>query len=138
MIRHELSQILVARRHDHLHAALLGNDCERADDVVGLDAFDHDERPAERAHGDVNRLDLSGEVFRHGGPVGFVFGVPVVAESLAFGIKYARAILCIDFAPQAPQHVDHPIQSAGGPAVGASQVRHRMVGPVQVARTVDQ
>ena len=38
---------------------------ERADDVVGLDAFDHQERPAMRAHELVQRLDLRDEIVGH-------------------------------------------------------------------------
>ncbi len=57
-LRHQLGEILVAGRDHHLHAARLGGMRERADHVVGLDALDHQQRPAERAHRLVDRLDL--------------------------------------------------------------------------------
>ncbi len=63
MIRHELSQVLVACRDDHLHAALFGGHRKRADHVVRFHAVDHHERPAERAHRHVDRLDLPRQIF---------------------------------------------------------------------------
>ncbi len=138
MVRHELRQVFVAGRHDHLHAALLCGHAQRADDVVRLDAVDHQERPAERAHRNVDGFDLPRQVFGHRRAVGFVVGIPVVAKRLALGVEHARAILCCNFLAHAPQHIDDPVQRAGGSTVRTAQIRHGMVGPVQITRTVDQ
>ena len=113
-------QILVPGRHDDFHAALFGGNRKRANDVVGLHALDHYERPAERPHGLVDGFDLFREVIGHGRPVCLVIRIPVVTKCLAFGIKYARAILCIDVFSQPPQHVDHSVQRAGWTAVRAA------------------
>ncbi|MDR6205547.1 hypothetical protein QF025_004267 [Paraburkholderia graminis] len=138
MIRHELRQILVTSRHDHVHAALFRLGGKRADHVVGFHAVDHQKRPAERAHGHVNRLDLPRQIVGHGGTIRLIVGIPVVAKRFALGVEHARAILCCDFLAHAPQHVDHPVERTRGTTVGPAQIRHRMVGPVQITRTVDQ
>lgn len=138
MIRHKLRQILVPGRHDHFHAALFGGNRKRANDVVGLHALDHHQRPAERSHDHVDGLYLFREVIRHGRPVCLVIRVPVVAKCLALGVEYARAILCIDVLSQPPQHVDHSIQRAGWTAVRPAQIRHGVVGPIEIAGSVDQ
>ena len=56
---------------------------ERADHIVGLDALDHQQRPAMRAHERVQRLDLAHEIVGHRRAIRLVLGIPVVAESLA-------------------------------------------------------
>ena len=63
--RDELRQVLVRRRDDRVDAGRRGLLRERADDVVGLHALDHQQRPAVRAHEFVQRLDLRGQIVRH-------------------------------------------------------------------------
>jgi hypothetical protein len=61
--------------------------CKRADDIVRLDAFDHQERPAVRPDEVVQRLDLAREILRHRGALRLVLRIPVVAERLAQASK---------------------------------------------------
>ena len=89
---HQLSQILVAGGHHHLDALAAGFARQRADDVVGLDALDGEQRPAQRADARVQRLDLADEVVGHRRAVRLVVGVPLVAEGLALGVEDAGAI----------------------------------------------
>ena len=60
--------------------AAAASTCERADHVVGLDALDHQQRPALRADDFVQRHDLLRQVVGHRRPVRLVIGIPVVAE----------------------------------------------------------
>ena len=83
----QLRQILVAGRDDDFDALCRRLPRQRADDVIGLDPGFHDQRPTERLDAGVQRLDLAHQIIGHRRPVGLVFGIPVIAESLAFGVK---------------------------------------------------
>ncbi len=61
----QLRQILVAGRYHGIHAVPDRLHRQRADHVVGFDAFDHQDRPAHRAHRFVYRFDLPDQVVRH-------------------------------------------------------------------------
>ena len=63
--RDELREILVDVEITQSMPAARRRDGERADHVVRLDAFDHQERPAVRADELVQRLDLRDEILRH-------------------------------------------------------------------------
>ena len=89
---HELGQILVAGGNQHGNAGGGGLPRQGADDVVGLDAVDHDERPAQRADARVQRFDLGDEVVGHGRAMRLVFGIPCVAEGLALGVEDHGAV----------------------------------------------
>ncbi len=65
MIVDQLRKILVAGRHDRFHSMFDRLHHERADHIVGLDAVDHQDRPAKRTHGLMYRLDLARQVVRH-------------------------------------------------------------------------
>ena len=84
---HQLGQVLVAGGDQRLHADCGRPGGEGADDVVGLDAVDHQQGPAGGPYCRVNGLDLTDQVFRHGRTVGLVFGEPVIAEGLALGVE---------------------------------------------------
>ena len=88
----QLRQVLVAGGHHALDALAAGFARQRADDVVGLDALDGEQRPAQRADAVVQRFDLAHEVVGHRRPLRLVFRVPVVAEGLALGVEDAGAI----------------------------------------------
>jgi hypothetical protein len=111
---------------------------QRADHVVGLDALDHQDRPAHVAHHLVDRLDLLAQVFRHRGARGLVLGVHIVAEGLALGVEHAGDVGGREVGAQAAQHVDHAVHRAGRVAVRAAQVGQRVEGAIQVAGTVDE
>jgi len=88
----ELRQILVAGRDHDVDALCSGLSRQRADHIVGLDAVDHQDRPAAGGDAGVDRLDLQAQVVGHRRPVGLVFGVPVVAEGLALGVENAGLV----------------------------------------------
>ena len=75
---------------------------ERADDVVGLDAVDHEQRPAQRADRREERLDLRAEVVGHRRAVRLVLGVDVVAKGLALGVEDAAEEICLVIGDQPP------------------------------------
>ena len=134
----QLREVLVASRDDGLPATRGRLHGERADHIIGLDALDHEQRPAQRAHRSVDRLDLRGEVLRHRRPMCLVLGEEVVAKGLALGVEHHRPVGTGVFTCQPPQHVDDAMQCAGRLAGTRTQVRQRVVGAVEVGRAVDE
>ena len=134
----QLGQVLVAGRDHGVHASRSSLYDERADHVVRLDPFDHQDRPTHRPHRLMDRCDLTRQVFRHRGALCLVFGIQVVAESLALGVEHAGDIGGRIVSPQAAQHVDHAVDGAGGHAVRAAQVGQRMESAIEVTGTVNE
>ncbi|MNY31088.1 hypothetical protein D3C86_1652350 [compost metagenome] len=75
MVVHQLREVLVARGYHGTHALRRGLAGQRADHVIGFHAFHHHDRPAQRAHGLVDRLDLFGQILGHGRAMFLVCGV---------------------------------------------------------------
>ena len=92
MLVDELREILVAGRNHDLDALRRRLPGERADDVVGLDARLHDQRPAERGNAFMQRRDLARQILRHRRPIGLVFRIPLVAEGFALGVEDAGLV----------------------------------------------
>jgi hypothetical protein len=65
---------------------------EGADDVVGLEAGDHHQRPAHGPHELMDDRDLPSQVLGHFRPVRLVLGVDVVPEGLARRIEDHRPV----------------------------------------------
>ncbi|KGD47827.1 DNA polymerase I-3'-5' exonuclease and polymerase domain protein [Burkholderia pseudomallei] len=86
----------------------------------------------------MDRLDLQREIGRHRRAVRLVVGIQIVAEGFALGVEHARAILCTDILAHAAQHIDDSVERSGRLPARAAQIRHRMVSPIQIARTVNQ
>ncbi|GAU04980.1 hypothetical protein BSLA_02f2978 [Burkholderia stabilis] len=86
----------------------------------------------------MDRFDLQCEVGRHRRTVCLIVGIKVVTERLALCIEHASAILCTDFLAHTAQHVDDSVERSGRLPARATQIRHRMVSPIQIARTVNQ
>ncbi len=122
----QLREVLVAGRDHGSQAMLCGLACERADDIVGLDALDFDDGPAECPYRRVDGLDLGHQIIRHGGPIRLVFGVQVVPEGLTLGIEDARNVVGRNLLAQRAQHSDESADRSGGLAGSGSQVRQRM------------
>ncbi len=138
-LAHELREVLVARGDEGVPAVHpLGVAREGADHVVGLDAVDHDQGPAERADRLEERRDLGGEVLGHRLPRGLVLGVDLVAEGLSLGIEDRGDIIGGVVRRELPQHVHHAHDRARGLARGAAELRHRVEGAIEVARGVDE
>ncbi len=72
-----------------MHSPLFGRARERADDIVGLDAFDLNERPAERANRLEQRLDLRAQFVGHRRTIRLVLRIQLVAEGFAPGVEHA-------------------------------------------------
>ena len=87
-----MRQILIAGRNHHVDALSRRLPRQRADHIVGLDAVDHQDRPAASGDAGVDWLDLKTQIVRHRRPIGLVLRIPVVAEGLAFGIEDAGLV----------------------------------------------
>ena len=139
---HQLRQVLVAAGDDHVDP-LLGRDVgERGDHVIGLDAGNRHHFPAQQLHHFMDRLDLRAQVVRHGGTLGFVFGIDLVAEGRAAGVEHADGVVGGDVLAQRLHHIDHAANRAGGRTArvtgNGAQVGHGMEGAVEVAGAVYQ
>ena len=86
----------------------------------------------------MNRLNLRYQVFRHRAAICLVFGVHFIPEGLAFGIKNAGQVVCLDLGPSPPHHINHAVNRSGGLSSRISEVWHAMKGPIQVAGAVYQ
>ena len=84
----------------------------------------------------MNRLNLRHQVFRHRTPVCLVFGVELIPKGLAFGIKNAGQMVCLDLGTGPPHHIDHAINRSGRLSGRISEVWHAMKGPIQVTGAV--
>ena len=139
---HQLCQVLVAGGDDHLVTGGRAHPGQRTDGVVGFDAGHLQHRPAQQAHHFVDGGDLGAQVVGHGRALGLVLVVPGIAEGGAMGVEdaggMAAGAAADDLLTQPLHHRDQTVDGAGGEAVGAPQVRHGVVRPVQVAGSVDQ
>ncbi|KFB68632.1 MAG: hypothetical protein CAPSK01_001485 [Candidatus Accumulibacter vicinus] len=88
-----MCEILVAGRHDHLHALRCRLRRQRTDHIVGLDAVKYQQRPAERLDRRVQGFDLAHQIVGHRWAVGLVLRVPVFAEGLALGVEDAALVI---------------------------------------------
>ena len=89
----QLRQVLVAGRDDTVRAILRGLLHQRANHIVRLHAIQHQQVPAGSGDGLVQGFNLLHKIFRHGGPMRLVFGIPVVAEGFTFCVEYAQVII---------------------------------------------
>ena len=138
MVVDQLRHVLVAGGDDAVDALALGVMHQRADDVVGLDAVDDDERPAFGADRRVQRLDLAGEIVRHRRAVRLVRGIQRVAEGLALRVEHAGDIIGRMVLPQFVQHRQHALDRIGRFTRRIAQVGQRMECAVQIGRAVYQ
>lgn len=136
--RDELGQVLVAGGDQHLVTGLGRHAGQGADAIVGLDAGDGEHRPAEEADDLVDGLNLFAQRIRHGGPLGLVLGIPLVAEGGAGGVKDTGGVFGTRVIAQALEHGNHAMDGARGLAVRAAQVWHRVIGAIEIAGTVNQ
>ena len=91
----QLGEVLVAGGNQGIQAVNRSSRGQRADHVVGLDAVDHQQRPAGSLDRGVNGFDLADQILRHWRPVRLVFRVPVVAEGLALGVEDDGLVVCL-------------------------------------------
>ncbi len=134
----ELREILVARRDDRRRAGRRCGPGQCADDVVGLDAFDAQQRNAHRFDRFEQRRHLRAQLVGHRWPVGLVLGVQLVAEGLARRVEddgHARRLQLVE---QLVEHVDDAEHGAGWLPAGRRQRRQRVKGAVQIRRAVDE
>ena len=134
----ELRHVLVAGGDQRLDIRALGRVRQRGDDVVRLDAFDHQQRPAMRAHQRVQRLDLAREILGHRRPVRLVLRIPVVAKRLARRVEHHGEVVGRRVVDELLQHRQHAAHRAGGLAARGAQVRQRVKRAVEVRRAVDE
>ena len=80
----------------------------------------------------MDRFDLAGQIFGHGGAVGLVLSVEGVAEGGAAGVEDTGAVLCGDFAAQSAQHGNHAVEGTCRVAGLIAQVGECMKRTIQV------
>ena len=60
------------------------------------------------------------------------------SASVAFGIKNAGQVVCLDLGTGPPHHIDHAIDCTGRLSSRISEVWHAMKGPIEVTGAVYQ
>ncbi len=133
----QLGHVLVAGGNDGVQSGGGGLYRERADDVIGLDALDHQDRPTQGAHGGVDRFDLQCQVFRHGFAGSLVVGIEIITESLALGVEHTGNVTCGIIVAQSAQHIDDAVQRTGGRAFRVTHIGQCMEGPIEVTGTIN-
>ncbi|OQA33369.1 MAG: hypothetical protein BWY57_01231 [Betaproteobacteria bacterium ADurb.Bin341] len=86
----ELGQILIAGGNHRFQPGSGGLCRQGADHIVGLNPFDHNERPAGGTDGGMQRLDLRRQIFRHVRAIGLVVWIPVFTEGFSARIEHHR------------------------------------------------
>ena len=137
-VGHQLRQVLVAGGDDDVvprFGCYLG---QGANGVIGLNARHRENRPAEQANHLVNERNLRTQLVGHGRALGFVLGVPSVAEGGAGGIEHTGGMGARKAVAQLLEHGHHAMHGASGLAFGPAQVGHGMKGAVEVAAAIDK
>ena len=123
-----------------LWPCLRGDARNRADRVVGLDAGHAQHRPAEQLHDFVDRLDLLRQRVGHR-----ACAWPCTADTTRRGRSCPwrrtrrRRSRGLHVLQTLAQHRDHAVDGAGRKTIdGPAQVRHCVVGTIEIARTIDQ
>ncbi len=134
----QLRHVLVAGRDDDLVAGRLGAPCQGADDIVGLDALDAQQRMPLCLENRQQRGDLGAQVVRHRRTVRLVGFKQIIAEGSSRRIEDdgqpgLRVVL-----GEFHHHVEHTQDRARGFPGCIGQRRHGVKGPVQVRGAVDQ
>ena len=138
VLRDELRHVLVAGGDDgpSSHARGLGR--QRADDVVGLDVGNAQQRHAHGFDDLEDGRNLHPKIVRHARPVGLVVGIEIVAEGLAADVEDHRHRAALEVVGELAQHADDAADRAGRESVEGAQIRQRVERPEQVRRAVDQ
>ena len=134
----QLRHVLVAGRNHHRPVGGRAAAGQGADHVIGLHAFDTQQREAQSDHALMQRLDLQAHVVGHARTVGFIFGVHFIAKSPTLGVEHHRERAVRVLLAQAFEHVQHALDRTRRQAFGSGQRWQRVKGAVQIRRTVHQ
>ncbi len=112
VIIHQLGHIFIARGDHNL--TLLGGRLNRqcANDIVGLDTTDADQRQPHGTNGLMDRLDLLAQLVRHRRTICLVLGIHVVAKSGALGVKHHYHLITGIVRDQFSDHANDPLGGA--------------------------
>ncbi len=134
----ELRHVLVARRDHDLEPIGRRAFGERADDVVGFDALDPEQRQTESWNRFDQRLDLGAQIVRHRRPMRLVFLEEFVTESPPRRVEHDRDELRVLVLEELVQHVEHAKHGSGRHARLGREWRQGVKGAVEVGRAVYQ
>ncbi len=140
--RDQLHQILVGRDDRHLPTGAERGLRVTGDDVVGFQSVGFDAGHREGAGGLADQRELGDQILGRGRPVRLVLIEHLVAECLGRGVEdhreMARPALPRQILQQLPQHRREAIDGIGGHAVPVGERRQPVIGPEDVARSVDE
>ena len=139
----ELHHVFVARDDHHFEARLLSAPRQRADYIVGFEAWVFEDRDIHGFEHPPHIRNLFGQVGRRFGAVGFVFGELLHPVSRLAALEYRRDIGWVVLLGELPQHVVENVnglrrkpgaRAHGGRAAACA----RVVGAKDEAERVDQ
>ncbi len=134
----ELKEVLVGGCEHDVVAGVAGAAGECADDVISLIARGLDDRNPESLAYLADERNLHGEVVRHRFPVLLVVLELLVAQILALDVERHRHGVRLVLLEELPQHLDESVDGVGREPFGVRQTADRVVGAVEVVRSVDQ
>jgi len=133
-----LHQVLVAGHHRNLHAPFGKAPRQGSDDVVGFVAGQFQGRHLEGSYNLFDEGNLGLQIFRHGGTVGFVLRIDILAKRRTFGVEHHRQVI----GPLLPHHLQEHIGEAehgvGRHPPGIGQLANGIIGTVNIGRSVDE
>ena len=86
----------------------------------------------------MNRLNLLTQIVRHGGSVGFVLAVHVVAECLAWSVEHYRYRTTWVILGEFTDHTDYATNGSGWFTGLGGEIWQRIIGAKQIRRTIHQ
>ena len=135
---HQLVEILVAGDDRHAEAGVGRLPRQRADHVVGFEAFARQNRHAHGFAGFVHPRNLLGQVRRHRRAVGLVVGGDRIAEGGRLQVERRGDVGRPVVGHELAQHGDEAVDRVGRAAVGAGQPADRVVGAIHLVAAVDE
>ena len=135
--RHQLREILVACRDRDIHIEGFRSAGQGADDIIGFDACNAQDRKPQRSDNGQHGFDLCFQFDRCWRAGGLVVGIHFISKGRARGITDEGDTFGM-LLQGCAQHVDHAKQRAGRFARRVGQRRQGVEGPEQVRRTIDE
>ena len=138
LIADQLSEVFVSSGNHGSHALRPGLRGQGANHVIGLQAIDHHQGPAQCPNGIKNGGHLQSQVIGHGRSVGLVLGIDGVPKGGALGVEDTGDEIGGPLLTNPAQHVDDAGDGPGGRATATAQVWHGMEGPIDKTRGIHQ
>ena len=138
VLGHELEHVEIAGEDDDVESRGFCLLRQRADDIIGFECRDLDDRNAERFHDLTRPRKLGAELLRRARPLRFVFGELLVPEGRSRGIECGDGIRRGCVVECLEEHRREAIRGVGHLAPAVAQRGHRVEGAVHQVVPIHQ